>query len=264
MVSIAKLKKQIEAANAIGLENLEKKGVSVMGSPGAVGIEPPTTMQIMMAIDLIEPDTIGGREAERRAFWDAFTNNNTNKDYTSAFQNSVSARMWNKSTFNPPYKLNPVDCNYMFEYFGHYNDLAPMTPEIVDFTGCTTATKTFSNACMSPIEVDFSNLTSMRYTFESSNGGNMPNTTIKVSKKLSDATNAFMHNVYGAKFTDDSVIACSVSFAQSSLLSAESLQSIISALDYVDTACTLTLHPYIALTEAQKSTIESKGWTLVQ
>ena len=205
-----------------------------------------------------------GQEAAMKAFWDAFTKNNTITNYTNAFQNQANARKWNKTTFNPPYKLVPTDCNYMFEYFGEYHNLTPVTLDTVDFSGCTIVTKTFSNSCISPIVVDFSNATSMRYTFESSNGGNMPNTTIKVSEKLTDTTNAFMHNIYGATFTDDSVIACSISFAQSSSLSATALQSIINALATVTTAQTLTLHKNIALTDEQKATIQTKGWTLAQ
>lgn len=56
----------------------------------------------------------------------------------------------------------------------------------------------------------------------------------------------------------------SISFAQSSLLSAESIQSIIDGLAIVETAQTLTLNSAITFTDEQKATINSKGWTLVQ
>jgi hypothetical protein len=56
----------------------------------------------------------------------------------------------------------------------------------------------------------------------------------------------------------------SVSFAQSSLLSAESIQSIIDGLATVETAQTLTLSKQITLTDEQKATINAKGWTLAQ
>lgn len=56
----------------------------------------------------------------------------------------------------------------------------------------------------------------------------------------------------------------SISFAHSPLLSADSIQSIIDGLAYVTTAQTLTLHKAITLTDEQKATINSKGWTLVQ
>lgn len=56
----------------------------------------------------------------------------------------------------------------------------------------------------------------------------------------------------------------SISFGQSSKLTAESIQSIIDGLAYVSTAQTLTLHKDITLTDEQKATINTKGWTLVQ
>ena len=56
----------------------------------------------------------------------------------------------------------------------------------------------------------------------------------------------------------------SISFAYSPLLSTESVQSIIDGLATVTTAQTITFHKDIALTDAQKQTINEKGWTLVQ
>ena len=56
----------------------------------------------------------------------------------------------------------------------------------------------------------------------------------------------------------------SISFAQSPLLSAESVQSIIDGLATVTTAQTITFHKDIALSDEQKQTINEKGWTLVQ
>ena len=50
----------------------------------------------------------------------------------------------------------------------------------------------------------------------------------------------------------------------SSYLSAESIQSIIDGLAYVETAQTLTLHKNIVVTDEQKATINTKGWTLAQ
>ena len=61
-------------------------------------------------------------------------------------------------------------------------------------------------------------------------------------------------------------LARSFSFMNSSLLSAESIQSIIDGLADLtgkDTQ-TLTLHANIVLTDEQKATISGKNWTLVQ
>lgn len=59
-------------------------------------------------------------------------------------------------------------------------------------------------------------------------------------------------------------LSISASFAQSSKLSAQSVQSIIDGLVTIETAQTLTLNSAITLTDEQKSQINSKGWTLVQ
>ena len=55
-----------------------------------------------------------------------------------------------------------------------------------------------------------------------------------------------------------------VTFWACSLLTAESIQSIIDGLATVETTQTLTLHADIVLTDEQKATINAKGWTLAQ
>lgn len=62
----------------------------------------------------------------------------------------------------------------------------------------------------------------------------------------------------------ESSLLLSISFAHSSKLSAESVQSIIDGLATVETAQTLTLNSAIVLTDEQKAQISSKNWTLVQ
>jgi hypothetical protein len=59
-------------------------------------------------------------------------------------------------------------------------------------------------------------------------------------------------------------IKVNISFSSSSLLSAESIQSIIDGLATVETAQTLTLHATVKakLTEEQIASITSKNWTL--
>ncbi len=61
-----------------------------------------------------------------------------------------------------------------------------------------------------------------------------------------------------------STIGFSISFSQSSVLSDESIQSIIDGLAAVTTACTLTFHATVKakLTDEQKNAITAKGWTL--
>lgn len=60
-------------------------------------------------------------------------------------------------------------------------------------------------------------------------------------------------------------IGFSISFLQSSVLSDESIQSIIDGLATVTTTCNLTLHETVKakLTDEQKQIVESKGWTIL-
>ena len=59
-------------------------------------------------------------------------------------------------------------------------------------------------------------------------------------------------------------IKVNIDFNRCAKLSAQSIQSIIDGLATVTTAQTLTLNSAIVLTDEQKATITSKGWTLVQ
>lgn len=69
-----------------------------------------------------------------------------------------------------------------------------------------------------------------------------------------------------SELTIEGDIAASISFANSSLLTSESVQSIVDALVTITdgVARTVTFHTDIQLTDEQKSTIEGKGWDLVQ
>lgn len=71
------------------------------------------------------------------------------------------------------------------------------------------------------------------------------------------------YNLKNVEFVENS-IKYTLSFAESSLLTEESVQSIIDGLATVTTAQTITFHKDIALTDTQKQTINEKGWTLVQ
>jgi hypothetical protein len=63
---------------------------------------------------------------------------------------------------------------------------------------------------------------------------------------------------------EPNTLSLSISLAESSKLTSESVQSIIDGLATVETAQTLTLNQAIVLTDEQKATINAKGWTLAQ
>lgn len=73
----------------------------------------------------------------------------------------------------------------------------------------------------------------------------------------------YLNSLEEIRFKPSSILY-SVAFNHSSLLSAESIQSVIDGLATVETAQTLTFHADVKekLTEAQIATITSKNWTL--
>lgn len=117
--------------------------------------------------------------------------------------------------------------------------------EIIDLTEYNAkignAGNTFSSPSIKEIlgELDFSDCTSASNTF----------TTCRNLKKITIKAGT---------------ISAPISFSYSNLLSAESVQSIINGLAYVDTPQTITFHKNTVLTDEQRATISSKGWTLVQ
>lgn len=124
----------------------------------------------------------------------------------------------------------------------------------------------FSNCFIKEITIDSSSATTMVGAF-SSDSFLATISKLDVSKCVAaDSLKNTFHYCIALKnvsFVENS-IHVSVSFAYSSLLSAESVQSIIDGLATVTTAQTITFHKDIALTDEQKQTINEKGWTLVQ
>lgn len=124
----------------------------------------------------------------------------------------------------------------------------------------------FSNCQIKEITIDSSSATTMVGTFSSDNFL-VTISKLDVSKCVAaDSLKNTFHYCSALKnisFVENS-IRVSVSFIFCSLLSAESVQSIIDGLAPVTTAQTITFHKNIALTDAQKQTINEKGWTLVQ
>lgn len=118
----------------------------------------------------------------------------------------------------------------------------------------------FSNCPIKEITIDSSSATTMVGTFSSDN---LLVTISKLDVSKCVAADSLKNTFHYCSALKNS-IHVSVSFIFCSLLSAESVQSIIDGLATVTTAQTITFHKDIALTDAQKQTINEKGWTLVQ
>ena len=82
--------------------------------------------------------------------------------------------------------------------------------------------------------------------------------------QVTTTQNAFAcDNLTEIRFVSGS-IKVNIDFNRCAKLSAQSIQSIIDGLATVTTAQTLTLNSTIILTDAQKASITTKGWTLAQ
>lgn len=111
--------------------------------------------------------------------------------------------------------------------------------------------------------LDMANCNSMQYTF--ANCTSLVSIPLLDLQNVTTAQHAFYNciNLVHIKFVEKS-IKVSIAFAQSPLLSDESIQSIINGLATVETAQTLTLHADVKakLTESQIAQITSKNWNL--
>lgn len=188
-----------------------------------------------------------GKQAAYDAFWDVYQENGERGNYAGAF----GGRGWNKDTFKPKYPIVPVGstvCDYMFYNFNKISsstadDLLDFSDVDIDFSGSTRFTNTFQDARIKNLYVDASNATAMNSTFNGGNGGYIDNLTLKVSDKCAafGATFGYMNHTKEIRFTDDSVIAATTGFPQSTKLSKESIESIIGALSESASGKTLTL-----------------------
>lgn len=180
-----------------------------------------------------------GKQAEYDAFWDSYQENGSRTDYTGGF----AGRGWTSSNFNPKYPLQPLNAGYMF-YNAHR--LTFQTPDVVDFSKCTSFASTFmSGGTYIDLNIDCSSASVLNQTFAWSG-------LTKRVKKLIVHENLTFSNTFNqtSKLEEiefEGVIGNSISFAQSSKLSLESAKSILSNLkDFTGTdnelTRTVTLH----------------------
>lgn len=169
------------------------------------------------------------------AFWDTFQEYGSRVDYSAAFYNVG----WTDASYNPKYDIIATEsANNLFAY-SRITD----TKKAINIANTKKSHGIFE-ACYL--------LKTIR--------------KIVVSEEL-----ALTNFVYGCmrleNITVEGTIGQSIAFAQSSLLTTASVNSIISALKDLtgSTAQTLTFHADVGgkLTDAQKSTITAKNWTLV-
>ena len=218
-----------------------------------------------------------GIETEHKRFWDEFFSSTIGIGYgRSAFAGGG----WNVKTFTPIYPegiIQMSNAERMFEYFNRNKsystaliDLTALC-EHLNFSKITTAAYMFNNARVKNVTVDLSNATSLAYSFNCGNGGEMENVRIKVSEACTNysAAFAYMYTIKDFIFLEGSVIAASIAFGNSSVLSDESINSIIVALKDLTgtTSKTLTVHKKVydrIVADGRDALITAKNWALAE
>ena len=214
-----------------------------------------------------------GRQAEREEFWDGF--------FKSKFwYGRFSGGGWNVDTFKPIYpqeKITPSGASHqtsverMFWKFGMeptYQmpivDLAEFCSHF-DFSQVTNADDMFWDARAKNINIDLSSCTKLLSTFRGGNGGSLDNITLTVSELCTNFGNAFLAqtSLKNITFTDNSVIAASIKFAQSPL-NKQSIISVINALSSTASGQTLTLKKTAVQSAFGTNYDSSTEWTTLK
>lgn len=208
-------------------------------------------------------------------FWDEFQNNGNRTNYAYAFAGESFVNLINE--IKHPIKIidttvNSRCCHQMFVWFNREKKEVIDFTEIckkIDFSGCKSADGLFNNACVDNITVDFSNLERLSETFRAGDGGGgITSITLTLTEKCTYIGNPFFYQtkLTNLIFTDGSVISKSIAIAQASMLSNESVQSIINALKDLtgETAEKVTFHTDVTLklTDEQLAQIKNKNWEI--
>ena len=205
---------------------------------------------------------LGNQEAYD-TFWDNFQQNGKRVSYLYAFH------LWNDTIFKPKYPIIPTgNADSIFRAISDIEDLAEYFEEndiTVDLSSVTSCNDGFGNFGGKRIgEINLSNCGYYNFMFS---GCKNLETIDKLTLKNS-GTPTYNNTFNGCKSLKNIVIGGqfrnSVSFAQSTLLTHDSLMSIINALMTTSTTYTLTLgiENLAKLTDAEKAVATQKGWTL--
>lgn len=218
-----------------------------------------------------------GKKAEYDRFWDTYQDFGNRTAYQYAFAGNSWVNLIHELKYPIKFPTEASEttrnCSGMFKYFNRGNkdtlyDFSEICKKI-DFSNCRTATELFSNARVDNVTVDFSGATRLTDTFNGADGGSgIKSITITVTEKCTYYYDMFNYQsaLTNLIFTEGSVIAAAIGFPQSKLLSSESVQSIIDALQdrTGQTALKVTFHADVIanLTEEQTAAILAKNWQI--
>ena len=181
-----------------------------------------------------------GKQAQYDEFWDEFQNYGNRNNYYQQFTQGT----WNDITFKPKY---PINCYATQSYH------------------TTNATQVFSNTGITIISIPIT-VTGIPLTQTFYQATKLVTISSLTLNDVPSHSGAFDGCAALKNITIGGSIIANISFINSSLLTTESIQSIIDHLADVtgQTSLKLTLHNTVGskLTEAQKQQITAKNWTL--
>lgn len=208
---------------------------------------------------------VGGGDSYYDTFWDNHQQNGERTNYRYGFA------YWKNGYFSPKYDIKPTgDAGCLFYNCEEENIKARFEENgvVLDTSNVTNFVQMFENTKSTHLPtIDLTKAIGTNYMF---NGAK-----VQVIEKLIFSENTNIPTVNTpftscnnlTSLTIEGVIATSISFAWSTRLDNDSVQSIIDHLKDLTggTAQTLTLHAMVGakLTDEQKATITAKNWTLV-
>lgn len=188
----------------------------------------------------------GGADSYYDTFWDAYQENGNRVNYHGAFAGTG----WTAKTFKPKHTIRPTAAIQMFWNFNkgnnkEYYPLLDFTPfnDLLDFSAVKDFSSFMDNARISNVFVDLSSATNVTRAFASENGGTIDYLTLRVTSSLTSYSSTFsaQRNMRHVYFTEDSVIAGSLSFGACPSLAKDSITSIFNALSASTSGNKLTL-----------------------
>lgn len=219
-----------------------------------------------------------GMQEEWNRFWDTYQDNGNRGNYAYAFAGFGWAR---KDMLPPKYPIVLKGGNYsnrgIFQQFnidadsGVRFDLTEVC-KMIDTSEATSVHSMFADAQAENITLDLSNCIDATSLFNCGNaGGDVDGIYLKVTEKLKNTVSMFTYckNLKTLRFTEDSVIAVNINFAQSSKLYDASVDSIVSALKDLTgaTSKTLTVHSNVydrMVERGVDALVTAKNWALAK
>ena len=190
---------------------------------------------------------------------------NANTVYQAfAYWNAEPIPMVEELTVNAPNINVGLSGNCMGQMFAFNNGVKKIILNMPDESQYMNSTFTLSKA-LEEVVLNFSTKNIKEYNTSFGNSTVKRIIGILDFSSATTVNNVFVscNNLEEVTFAPNT-LSLSISLANSSKLTADSVQSIIDGLATVETAQTLTLNKAIALTDEQKATINAKGWTLAQ